>query len=96
MGRKKVWQSDTERLRASRERRKDENNGPEALRLMQFSLTLGDKFLLEDLAALWECTRSQVVHRLLREGEEKYSRAIHAVQEHRREARKKQSDHDMK
>ena len=52
MGRKKVWESASEQDRASRKRREGLDS-VKALKLMQFSLTLEDKFVLEDLREAW-------------------------------------------
>ncbi|MCL4461214.1 MAG: hypothetical protein M1297_05815 [Nitrospirae bacterium] len=54
MGRKKVWSTASERAEASRKRR-EAIDGVNALRLMQFSFQLSDKFILEDLQEAWGC-----------------------------------------
>ncbi|MEC4683084.1 MAG: hypothetical protein VST70_05330 [Nitrospirota bacterium] len=59
-----------------------------ALKLMQFSITMEDKFLLEDLREAWGCTGSQVVARLLKEAEKRYGKEIRTVQEKRWEKQK--------
>ena len=87
MGRKKLWESDNERARASRKRR-EAIDGVNALKLLQFSLTLGDKFVLDDLRGAWGCTGSEVVARLLKEAETRYAKEIRKVQEKRWEERK--------
>ncbi len=89
MGRKKVWSTASERAEASRKRREG-IDGVNALRLMQFSLTMGDKFVLEDLQEAWGCTGSEVVVRLLKEAGIRYGKEIRMVQEKRREERKRQ------
>jgi hypothetical protein len=89
MGRKKLWESDNERARASRKRR-EAIDGVNALKLMQFSLQLSDKFVLEDLQEAWGCTGSEVVARLLKEAESRYQKEIRTVQEKRWEERKRQ------
>ena len=48
MRRKKLWNTDSERARASRKRRENIDS-VKALKLMQFSLTLENKFVLGDL-----------------------------------------------
>jgi hypothetical protein len=88
MGRKKVWSTASERAEASRKRR-EAIDGVKALRLMQFSLQLSDKFILEDLQEAWGCTRSGVVVRLLKEAGIRYGKEIRTVQEKRRERRGK-------
>ena len=57
MGRKKVWSTASERAEASRKRR-EAIDGVNALRLMQFSFQLSDKFILEDLQEAWGEKRS--------------------------------------
>ena len=89
MGRKKVWSTASERAEASRKRR-EAIDGVKALRLMQFSLQLSDKFILEDLQEAWGCTGSEVVARLLKEAESRYQKEIRTVQEKRWEERKRQ------
>ena len=91
MGRKKVWESATERSRESRKRRAV-IDGPNALKVMQFSLKLSDKFILEDLRDAWGCTRSGVVVRLLKEAESRYDKEIREAQEKRREERKRENE----
>jgi hypothetical protein len=59
MGRKKAWESDSARARASRKRREGLDS-VKALNLMQFSLMLEDKFVLEDLKEAWRCTGSPI------------------------------------
>jgi hypothetical protein len=41
---------------------------------MQFSLSLEDKFILDDLREDWGCTKSEAVARLLKEAESRYGR----------------------
>lgn len=66
MPRKKIYESDTGRAKASRDKRKG-INGIQALRVKQFSLTLEDVFVLEDLRRKWACSGTKVIQRLLRE-----------------------------
>lgn len=87
MGRKKVWESASDRATASRKRR-EAIDGVKALKLMQFSLTLANKFILEDLREAWGYTGSEVVAKLLKEAESRYRKEIRTVQEKRREAQK--------
>ncbi|MDA8150158.1 MAG: hypothetical protein M0041_03330 [Nitrospiraceae bacterium] len=61
-----------------------------ALKLMQFSLTLANKFVLEDLREAWGCTGSEVVAKLLKEAESRYRKEIRTAQEKRWEAQKRQ------
>ena len=89
MGRKKIWDTASERARGSRKRR-EKIDSVKALKLMQFSLTLEDKFIVNDLQETWGCTRSEVVARLLKEAEMRYAKEIRKVQEKRWEERKRQ------
>lgn len=89
MGRKKIWDTASERARGSRKRREGIDS-VKALKLMQFSLTLEDKFVLGDLREAWGCTGSAVVSRLLKEAESRYGKELRAVQEKRWERQKKQ------
>lgn len=89
MGRAKIWETDSARAKASRKRR-EVIDGVKALKLMQFSLTLEDKFILEDLREAWGCNRSKAIARLLSEAEVRYEKEIRAVKEKRWERQKKE------
>nr|EES52634.1 MAG: hypothetical protein UBAL3_92050006 [Leptospirillum ferrodiazotrophum] len=91
MGRKKVWETASERAKASRKRR-ESIDSVKALKLMQFSLTLEDKFILEDLLEAWGCNKSEAVSRLLREAESRYGEELRTVREKRWEKRKRQKE----
>ena len=92
MGRKKIYESAAEKVAASRKRRRDEKNGPEALRIIQANLTLAHKFVIEDLQEAWGINQSQVVARLVSEAEQRYGKEIREVQEKRREDRKREEE----
>lgn len=59
---------------------------------MQFSLSLEDKFILDDLREDSGCTKSEDVARLLKEAESRYEKEIRGVQEKRWERQKKQKE----
>lgn len=59
---------------------------------MQFSLSLEDKFILNDLREDSGCTKSEAVARLLKEAESRYGKEIRGVQEKRWERHKKQKE----
>lgn len=94
MGRKKIYENAAEKVAASRKRRRDEKNGPNALRIIQANLTLAHKFIIQDLEEAWGLNQSQVVARLVREAEERYGKEIREVQEKRREARKREEENN--
>ncbi len=82
MGRKRIYETASDRATASRKRRR-EIPGPEMLKLVQASLTLDDTFVLDDLRAAWGLNKSQVLVRLLREAEQRYAKELKAVREAR-------------
>lgn len=94
MGRKKIYENAAEKVAASRKRRRDERNGPGALRIVQANLTLAHKFVIEDLQEAWGINQSQVVARLVSEAEQRYGKEIRYVQEKRREARKREEENN--
>ncbi|MHB8370909.1 MAG: hypothetical protein ACYDBP_14705 [Leptospirales bacterium] len=81
MAREKIHESASERARASRKRREANKIIPEALKLMQFSLTLKDKFIVQDLKRVWNCTGSEVVSRLLEEAGSRNAKEIQKAKE---------------
>ena len=66
MPRKKIHESDSIRAKASRDKRRA-IDGIQVLRVKQFSLTLEDVFVLDDLKKAWGCNGTQVIQKLLRE-----------------------------
>lgn len=66
MPRKKIHESDSIRAKASRDKRKA-IDGIQVLRVKQFSLTLEDVFVLDELKEAWKCTGTQVIQKLLKE-----------------------------
>ena len=92
MGRKKIYENAAEKVAASRKRRRDEKNGPNALRIVQANLSLSHKFIIQDLQEAWGLNQSQVIARLIAEAEQRYGKEIREVQEKRREARKREEE----